>query len=63
MVATPGGGSSDLADVKLRLPSAREQWLTVEQQIISVAIEKELLPIFEGTYKEKPLYPHIPMKV
>ena len=38
MVATPG--SSDLSDIKLKLPAAREQWLTVEQQIRSVAIEK-----------------------
>lgn len=55
-------GSSDLSDMRLKLPATREQWLTVEQQIRAVAVEKELLPILEGTYVEKPLYPLIPMK-
>ena len=60
MVATHG--SSELSDVKLKLPPTREQWLTVEQQIRAVAIEKELLSILEGTYIEKPLFPVIPVK-
>ena len=60
MVATHG--SSALSDVKLKLPPTREQWLTVEQQIRAVAIEKELLSILEGTYIEKPLFPVIPVK-
>jgi len=60
MVATHG--TSELSDVKLKLPPTREQWLTVEQQIRAVAIEKKLLPILEGTYQEKPLFPIIPVK-
>jgi ribosomal protein L15 len=39
MVATHG--SSELSDVKLKLPPTREQWLTLEQQIRAVATKKK----------------------
>ena len=41
---------------RLRLPASREKWLFVEQQIVSKAIEKNILEILEGTFVPDPLF-------
>ena len=58
MVATLKDESKD---VKLRLPATRENWLHIEQQIRSAATELEIMPLLDGIYVVKPLFPKIPM--
>jgi hypothetical protein len=48
-------------DVKLRLPATRENWLQIEQQIRSAATELEIMPLLDGVYVVKPLFPKIPI--
>jgi len=58
MVATLKDESKD---VKLRLPATRENWLQIEQQIRSAATELEIMPLLDGVYVVKPLFPKIPI--
>jgi hypothetical protein len=39
----------------------RENWLQIEQQIRSAATELEIMPLLDGIYVVKPLFPKIPI--
>lgn len=56
MVATPKDESKD---VKVRLPATQENCLHIEQPVRSVATELEIMPLLDGIYAVKPVFPKI----